>query len=56
METREVNDFRDTKPHKQEEWLRNAYLVEEKEVGQIANELNISTKLVHIKLKEYGII
>jgi transcriptional regulator with PAS, ATPase and Fis domain len=56
METKEVNAFRDAKPHQQEDWLRNAYLVEGKEVGEIANELNISTKLVHIKLKEYGLV
>lgn len=55
MESREVNDFRDTKPHQQEDWLRNAYAVEGKEVGEIAKELNISVKLVHIKLKEFGI-
>jgi DNA-binding transcriptional regulator LsrR (DeoR family) len=55
METKEVNDFRNTKPHQREDWLRNAYLVEGKEVGEIANELNISTKLVHILLKEYSI-
>lgn len=56
METREVNEFRDTKPHQREEWLRNAYLVEGKEVGDLANELNVSVKLIHILLKEYGII
>ena len=55
METKEVNEFRDTKPHQQEDWLRNAYVVEGKEVGDIAKELNISVKLVHIKLKEFGI-
>ena len=55
METKEVNAFRDTKPHQNEDWLRNAYLVEGKEVGEIAKELNISTKLVHIKLKEFNI-
>jgi DNA-binding transcriptional regulator LsrR (DeoR family) len=56
METKEVNAFRDTKPHQKEDWLRNAYLVEGKEVGEIANELNISSKLVHILLKEYSIV
>jgi hypothetical protein len=55
METKEINAFRDTKPHQSEDWLRNAYLVEGKEVGEIANELNVSVKLVHIKLKEYGL-
>lgn len=55
MENKEVNAFRDTKPHKNEDWLRNAYLVEGKEVGEISKDLNISTKLVHILLKEYGI-
>lgn len=56
MENQEINEFRNTKPHQQEDWLRNAYLVEGKEVGEIAKELNISTKLVHIKLKEYGLV
>lgn len=55
MENKEINAFRDTKPHQSEDWLRNAYLVEGKEVGEIAKELNISIKLVHIKLKEYNI-
>lgn len=55
MENKEINDFRDTKPHQDEQWLRNAYLVENKRVGEIAEELNISTKLVHIKLKEFGL-
>ena len=55
MENQEVNAFRDTKPHQQEDWLRNAYVVEGKEVGEIAKELNVSVKLVHIKLKEFGI-
>lgn len=55
METKEINAFRDTKPHQNEDWLRNAYLVEGKEVGEIANELNISTKLVHTLLKEFNI-
>lgn len=54
METKEVNDFRNTKPHKDKEWLAKAWS-EGKEAGEIANELNISTKLVHILLKEYGI-
>lgn len=56
MENQEINEFRNTKPHQQEDWLRNAYLVEGKEVGEIAKELNISTKLVHIKLKEYVLV
>lgn len=55
MENKEVNAFRDTKPHQREEWLRNAYLVEGKEVGELAKELNVSTKLIHILLKEYGL-
>lgn len=56
MDTQEVNDFRATKPHKSEDWLRNAYLVEGKEVGEIASELHISVKLVHTLLKEYQIV
>ena len=56
MESKEINAFKDAKPHQQEDWLRTAYLLEGKEVGEIANELNISSKLVHIKLKEFNIV
>ena len=54
MESKEVNDFRNTKPH------QNKYVFAEvveslKTRSAIANYLNISTKLVDIKLKEYGI-
>lgn len=55
LENKEINAFRDTKPHQKEDWLRNAYLTEGKEVGEIAKELNISTKLVHTLLKEFKI-
>jgi transposase len=55
MEDKELNAFRDSKPHHQEEWLRNAFVVEGKEVGEIAKELHISYKLVHILLEKYGI-
>lgn len=55
LANKEINEFRDTKPHQSEDWLRNAYLVEGKEVGEIAKELNISSKLVLIKLNEYNI-
>lgn len=54
MENKEINEFRNTKPHQNEDWLRNAWL-QGKEAGEIAKELNISTKLVLIKLKEFGI-
>ncbi len=56
MENKEINEFRNTKPHQNEDWLRNAYLVQGKEVGEIAKELAISVKLVHIKLKEFNIV
>jgi len=55
MESKEINDFRDTKPHNNKEWLSKAWS-DGKQVSEIANELNISVKLVHIKLKEYGLV
>jgi len=55
MELKEINAFRDSKPHQKEDWLRTAYLVEGKEVGEIAKELNISVKLVHTLLKDFNI-
>jgi hypothetical protein len=55
MENKELIEFKNTKPHNDKDWLYNAYVVQEKEVGEIANELSISVKLVHIKLKEFGI-
>ena len=54
MENKELNDFRNTKPHQNKNLL--AELVEKLHTPvAIANYLNISTKLVNIKLKEYGI-
>lgn len=55
MENKELIELRNTKPHNDYDWLYNAYVVQGKEVGEIANELSISVKLVHIKLKEFGI-
>lgn len=46
---------KDANLHNNYDWMHNAYVVEEKEVGQIANELHISSKLVLIKLKEHGL-
>ncbi len=46
---------KDAKLHNSLDWMTNAYLVQGKEAGEIANELNISTKLVLIKLKEHGL-
>jgi DNA-binding transcriptional regulator LsrR (DeoR family) len=56
METKEINAFRDSKPHQKEDWLRTAYITQGKEVGDIAKELNISVKLVHTLLKEFNIV
>lgn len=54
MENKELNDFRNTKPHHNKENLVN--LVDElKSVSAVAKYLNISTKLVNLKLKEFGI-
>lgn len=55
MESQEVNDFRNSKPHHNEKWFANAILVEKKTASDIANELNISTSLVNILIKEYGL-
>lgn len=54
MENKELNDFRNTKPHQNKESL--VKIVDElKTSSAVAKYLNISTKLVDIKLKEYGI-
>lgn len=42
--------------HKDYEWMHNAYVVEQKEVAEISNELHISRKLVLIWLKNHGLI
>lgn len=55
METKEVNEFRDTKPHQQKDWLHNAYIVQGKSVSEISSELNISVKLVHTLINEFGL-
>ena len=55
METKEVNEFRDTKPHQKKDWLYNAYVVQGKSVSEISNELNISVKLVHALINEFGL-
>lgn len=53
---RTIMTDKDAKLHNSLDWMTNAYLVQGKEVGEIANELNISSKLVLIKLKEHGLI
>lgn len=47
---------KDSKPHNSYDWMHTAFVVQGKEVGEIANELSISTKLVIIKLKEHGLM
>ena len=54
MENKELNALRNTKPHQNKELLLEI-VQDHKTVKNIANYLNISTKLVNIKLKEYGI-
>jgi hypothetical protein len=54
MDIKELNALRNTKPHQNKESLVEI-VQEQKSVKNIANYLNISTKLVNIKLKEYGI-
>jgi hypothetical protein len=54
MDIKELNHFRNTKPHHNKENL--AKIVDElKTVSGVANYLNISTKLVNLKLREFGI-
>lgn len=47
---------KDSNLHNNYEWMHQAYVVDEKEVGEIANELHISSKLVLIKLRELGLL
>jgi DNA-binding CsgD family transcriptional regulator len=54
MEDRELAKFRETKPHNNKEELLRMWNLG-LEAGEIAKLLHISTKLVHIKLKEFGI-
>lgn len=54
MENKELNQFRNTKPH-QNEFVFKEVVESLKTVSAVANYLNISTKLVNLKLKEYGI-
>lgn len=46
---------KDANLHNNYDWMHTAFIVDQKEVGEIANELHISTKLVIIKLKELGL-
>lgn len=55
MEDKELATFRDTKPHNDKETLSKLW-TDGLEVNEIAKLLHISTKLVHIKLREYEII
>lgn len=54
MDIKETNEFRASKPHNDKESLLKLWN-DGLEVNEIAKLLHISTKLVHIKLKEYGI-
>ena len=53
---RTIMTDKDANLHNDYAWMHNAYVIEEKEVGEIANELHISSKLVLIKLKELGLL
>lgn len=44
---------KDAKLHNNKAWMTNAWTVEGLSAGEIANMLNISVKLVHIKLREF---
>jgi DNA-directed RNA polymerase specialized sigma24 family protein len=54
MDIKEINELRSTKPHKDQEKLTKLWN-DGLEVGEISKLLHISVKLVHIKLKEYGL-
>lgn len=49
-----INAFKNTKPHNDKK-IFSEIVSELKTVSAVANYLNISTKLVDLKLKEYGI-
>ena len=54
MDIKEINEFRSTKPHKDQKELTKLWN-DGLEVSEISKLLHISVKLVHIKLKEYGL-
>lgn len=54
MEDKELNQFRDTKPHNNKEIFTDLWETN-MTVHEISQLLHISVKLVHIKLKEYGL-
>jgi len=54
MEDKALNEFRDTKPHNNKEIFTELWN-SDKNVHEISKLLHISVKLVHIKLKEYGL-
>lgn len=47
---------KDANLHNSYDWMHTAFVVQGKEVGEIANELHISSKLVLIKLRELGLL
>lgn len=54
MEDKELIEFRSKKPHNSKEILEQLWK-SGKTVNEISKLLHISTKLVHIKLKEHSI-
>lgn len=54
MEDKELNEFRSNKPHNDKELLAKLWNSDMK-VRDIAKHLHISTKLVHLKLREHGL-
>lgn len=54
MEEKELAEFRSAKPHKDQESLTKLWN-DGLEVSEISKLLHISVKLVHLKLKEYGL-
>lgn len=43
------------KPHNDYDWMYDAYIVKKMSPKQIATLLNISVKLVDIKIREHGL-
>lgn len=54
MENKELIAFRNTKPHQSKETLTHLWN-EYKDIKKLANLLNVSTKLLSLKIREFGL-
>ena len=43
------------KPHNDYNWMHQAYVVDKKTPKEISKELNISVKLVDLKIRQHGL-